>query len=63
MTGHSWVPVDDNILPYYYAASDLAFIHRVKILNSGNAIMPMLFGKVVVGPDVGNVGVLLKKWS
>ena len=25
--------------------------------------MPMLFGKVVVGPDCGNVGPLLKEWG
>ena len=25
--------------------------------------MPMLFGKLVVGPDCGNVGPLLKQWG
>ena len=25
--------------------------------------MPMLFGKVVVGPDCGNVGPLLRHWN
>jgi hypothetical protein len=25
--------------------------------------MPMLFGKVVVGPDCGNVGPLLRQWN
>ena len=25
--------------------------------------MPMLFGKVVVGPDCGNVGPLLHQWN
>lgn len=62
-TGSPWLAVSDENLPYYYCASDVVFIQRVKILNSGNAMMPMLFGKVVVGPDCGNVGPLLKRWG
>ena len=62
-TGRTWRAVSDERLPYYYGAADVVFIQRVKILNSGNALMPMLFGKVVVGPDCGNVGPLLKQWG
>ncbi|MCR5186176.1 MAG: hypothetical protein K6D97_03565 [Clostridia bacterium] len=62
-TGRSFAPVSDEDVPYYYGICDIAFIQRVKILNSGNAFMPMLFGKVVVGPDTGNVGMTLKKWG
>ncbi len=62
-TGSTWRAVSDEILPYYYGAADIVFIQRLKILNSGNALMPMLFGKVVVGPDCGNVGPLLQKWN
>ena len=62
-TGSTWRAVSDEILPYYYGAADIVFIQRLKILNSGNALMPMLFGKVVVGPDCGNVGPLLHKWD
>lgn len=62
-TGRTWRAVRDEYLPYYYSAADMVFIQRVKILNSGNAMMPMLFGKVVVGPDCGNVGPLLKHWN
>ena len=62
-TGKSFAPVPDEDVPYYYGLADIALIHRVKVLNSGNAYMPMLFSKVVVGPDVGNVGPLLKKWG
>lgn len=62
-TGSPWRAVSDQSLPYYYGASDIVFVQRVKILNSGNAMMPMLFGKVVVGPDCGNVGPLLKHWG
>ena len=61
MTGNSWTPVSDDMLPYYYMAADLCLIQRKKILNSGNAILPLLFNKVVVGPNVGNVGPLLKE--
>jgi len=61
MTGGDWVPVDDESLPYYYGVADMAFIQRVNILNSGNAILPMLFDKVVVGPAVGNVKTYLEE--
>ena len=59
----SWGAVSEEELPYYYGAADVCFIQRVRILNSGNALMPMLFGKVVVGPDCGNVGPLLRQWG
>lgn len=62
-TGRTWRAVSDQNLPYYYGAADVVLIQRVKILNSGNALMPMLFGKVVVGPDCGNVGPLLRHWN
>lgn len=62
-TGSTWRAVSDDTLPYYYGAADVVFVQRVKILNSGNALMPLLFGKVVVGPDCGNVGPLLRKWK
>ena len=62
-TGRTWRAVSDKILPYYYVAADVVFIQRVRILNSGNAMMPMLFGKIIVGPDCGNVGPLLKHWD
>lgn len=51
--------VSDDILPYFYAAADIALIQRVKILNSGNVPLACLMKKVVVGPDFGNVGLLL----
>lgn len=62
-TGSAWCAVSDDDLPYYFGAADVVFIQRLKILNSGNAVMPMLFGKVVVGPDCGNVGPLLRQWG
>ena len=62
-SGKTFAPISDNVLPYYFGASDLVFIQRVKILNSGNVFLPMLFGKIVVGPDTGNIGEVLKKWG
>lgn len=62
-TGKTWVPITDDEIPFYYAVADVAFVHRLKILNSGNAILPMLFKKIVVGPDTGNVGEILKQWG
>lgn len=52
--GPEFVPFED--VPYYYAVSDMAFVQRKVILNSGNVPMAFLFGKVVVGPNIGNVG-------
>lgn len=53
--------VSNNELPYYFIASDIVFIQRLDILNSGNVPMAFLFNKKVVGPDTGNVGEILKK--
>ena len=47
--------VDEDMLPYCFAAADIVFIQRVKILNSGNLPMAFFFNKIVVGPDTGNV--------
>lgn len=53
--------VSDKDLPYYYAVADIALIHRKEILNSGNLPMAFYMGKVVVGPNTGNVGPLLQE--
>ena len=53
--------VSDEKIPYYYAAADIALIHRKEILNSGNLPMAFFMGKVVVGPNVGNVGEILRE--
>lgn len=52
--------VPNKDLSYYLAASDLIFIQRKRILNSGNVPLAFLFRKTVVGPDCGNVGELLR---
>lgn len=48
-------------LPYYLIASDILFIQRKEILNSGNLPLGFSFGKTVVGPKKGNVGMILEK--
>lgn len=53
--------VDNSELHYYIAASDLIFVQRKRILNSGNVPLAFLFHKVVIGPYTGNVGELLQE--
>jgi len=56
---NNFVPPD--ILPYYFIASDVIIIQRMKILNSGNIPMAFWFKKAVIGPETGNTTELLKK--
>jgi len=63
---HPWYhfgyePVPDNEVQYYLNAADVLLIPRDKALNSGNLILGFTFGKVVVGPDVGNIGEILNE--
>lgn len=37
----------------------MVFIQRTDILNSGNVPLALSFGRVVTGPDSGNIGGLL----
>lgn len=53
--------VDTNLLPYYFSATDVVFIQRNNILNSGNIPLAFHFGKTVIGKDIGNVGELLRE--
>lgn len=53
--------VSNEYLPYYLIASDVLLIQRTSILNSGNLPLGFSFGKVVVGPDRGNVGCILRR--
>lgn len=45
----------------YFCATDIVMIQRVDILNSGNLPMAFAAGKVVIGPDKGNVGEILRQ--
>ena len=51
--------IEDSILPYYFTACDIVFIQRKEILNSGNLPLAFSAGKIVVGPNKGNVGSIL----
>lgn len=53
--------VSEVALPHYFAAADVVFIQRLRILNSGNVPMGFYFGKVVVGPNEGDVGECLRE--
>ena len=45
----------------WLSASDIVFIQRIEILNSGNLPLAFSAKKKVVGPDVGNVGEILNE--
>ena len=53
--------VSDNDLPLYFLAANVVLIQRTKILNSGNLPMAYYFKKMVIGPNVGNVGEILNE--
>ena len=53
--------IDERTTEFYFAASDIVLIQRPIILNSGNLPMAFAAGKIVVGPNVGNVGPILKE--
>ena len=53
--------IPNDLIPYYYALSDISIIQRLEILNSGNVPLGMYFGKVVLGPNVGNVNEIMLK--
>lgn len=53
--------LSEEELSLWLSASDIVFIQRKEILNSGNVPLAFSAGKIVVGPDVGNVGEILKE--
>ena len=53
--------IPDDLMQCYFRAADVILIQRLDILNSGNLTMAFHAGKVVVGPDVGNVGQILRE--
>lgn len=54
-----WITVEE--MADCLSAADIVFIQRVQVLNSGNLPLGFHFGKVVVGPDRGNVGEILQE--
>lgn len=53
--------LEEYKLRQWLSATDIVFIQRKEILNSGNVPLAFAAGKVVVGPDKGNVGEILKE--
>jgi glycosyltransferase involved in cell wall biosynthesis len=53
--------IPDDLMQCYFCATDVVLIQRLDILNSGNLPMAFHAGKVVVGPDMGNVGEILRE--
>lgn len=45
----------DDQVQYYMNAADVLVISRIDQLNSGNLYLGLTFGKVVVGPAIGNI--------
>lgn len=55
--------VSEERMQIFLNAADIMIIPRIKPLNSGNLVLGFTFGKVVIGPDYGNVGEILRKTS
>lgn len=53
--------ISHELLPFFFGAADAVLIQRKKILNSGNLPLAFLMGKVCIGPNIGNVGGILKE--
>lgn len=54
------VPVPWSDMARLISAADVMLIARVNTLNSGNLPLGFTYGSVVVGPDSGNVGEILR---
>ncbi len=53
--------IEDQDIQLYLNAADLVFIARIDTLNSGNVPLGFTFKKVVVGPNIGNIGEILRE--
>ncbi len=54
-----FVPSEE--IQLYLNAADVLIIQRIDQLNSGNIPLGFTFGKVVIGPDNGNIGEILRQ--
>lgn len=54
-------PVPSSKMSNIVGAADVLLIPRIHILNSGNVQLGFTYGSVVVGPNVGNVGEILRE--
>ncbi len=61
MFSYSFCPFEE--LSLLLAASDVIFIPRKSVLNSGNLFLGLSYKKVIVGPDSGNVAEALENFG
>lgn len=54
-------PLSTEALSLRMSAADIVIVPRVDILNSGIVFLGLTFGKVTVGPNIGNIGEQLKE--
>ncbi|HOJ63252.1 MAG TPA: glycosyltransferase [Spirochaetota bacterium] len=55
--------LDDDQFAIYLNAVDIIFLPRQYSLNSGVLFLALSYSKVIVGPDVGNIGEYLKMFN
>jgi hypothetical protein len=53
-------PIAYDQMRFLVSAADVVLIPRLKTLNSGTLPLGFTYGAVVLGPDTGNVGALLR---
>lgn len=53
-------PVSSDLMASLGSAADVVLIPRIQTLNSGNVPFAFTYGSVACGPDVGNVGEILR---
>ena len=54
-------PISDDLLVSICKSTDILLIIRDNSLNSGNISLGFSFGCYVIGPEIGNIGELLKQ--
>jgi len=55
--------ISDDLLLKICKASDILLITRFNNLNSGNISLGFTFGCYVLGPDVGNIGEIIRRYN
>ncbi len=53
--------IDDHDVQTYFRAADAVVLSHSRGLNSGVAVLGMTFGKIVIGPDLGCIGNVLRQ--
>jgi glycosyltransferase involved in cell wall biosynthesis len=56
-------PVPSDEVQYFVQAADALVLSHTRGLNSGVAVLGMTFGKIVIGPDIGCIGWVLRHGS